>query len=163
MRSAILASLWALLIQTAMLQHIPRAVAVHTMIPSTSFNSQADFDTDWNYLYPWGTDHNGGARMDKAHVRLEGGTLTLTAERVSGQEPASHGGTMIDIHYLSGAIHAKEIFNISPGGGYDFAGEFKATTARGTWPAAWFSAISWPPGLFSKLATVASALADRVC
>lgn len=30
--------------------------AVRTMIPKTSFNSQSDFDTDWNYNYPWGTD-----------------------------------------------------------------------------------------------------------
>jgi hypothetical protein len=30
--------------------------AVRTMIPTTSFNSQSDFDTDWNYNYPWGTD-----------------------------------------------------------------------------------------------------------
>lgn len=25
--------------------------AVRTMIPRTSFNSQSDFDTDWNYNY----------------------------------------------------------------------------------------------------------------
>lgn len=30
--------------------------AVRTIIPTTSFNSQSDFDTDWNYNYPWGTD-----------------------------------------------------------------------------------------------------------
>ncbi len=30
--------------------------AVRTMIPKTSFNSQSDFDADWNYNYPWGTD-----------------------------------------------------------------------------------------------------------
>jgi galactan endo-beta-1,3-galactanase len=28
------------------------ASAVRTMIPKTSFNSQADFDADWDYLYP---------------------------------------------------------------------------------------------------------------
>lgn len=35
---------------------LPTALAVRTIIPKTSFNSQADFDTDWNYNYPWGTD-----------------------------------------------------------------------------------------------------------
>src|SRR4051812_38957547 len=44
------------------------AWAKHIMIPSTSFDSQADFDTDWNYNYPWGTDHNGAARMAKGQV-----------------------------------------------------------------------------------------------
>ena len=120
---------------------LPHVIAVRTIIPRTSFNSQADFDTDWNYLYPWGSDHNGAARMDKAHVRLSDGTVTLTAERVSGQPQATHGGKKLDIHYLSGAIHAKEHFNVSKGGGYDFTGEFKATTAKGTWPAFWLTAV----------------------
>lgn len=135
--------LGVLLAQTVMCP-LYGVMAVHTMIPSTSFDSQADFDADWDYLYPWGSDHNGAARMDKAHVKIADGTVTLTAERVTGQKPASHGGQMIDIHYLSGAISAKEYFNVSPGGGYDFTGEFKATTTRGTWPAFWLTGVdSW--------------------
>lgn len=123
------------------------AAAVRTMIPKTSFDSQQDFDADWNYNYPWGTDHNGAARMDKAQVRMPGGgALTITARPVSGQPPAHHGGKDIPIHYLSGAVHAKEHFNVSRGGGYDFSGEFRATTARGTWPAFWLTAVDgWPP------------------
>jgi len=121
-------------------------MAVRTIIPTTSFNSQADFDADWDYLYPWGTDHNGGARMNKTQVKFSGGTLTLTAIKVSGQPPASSGGQTIPINYLSGAIHAKEHFNVSRGGGYDFSGEFKATATKGTWPAFWLTAVdSWPP------------------
>ncbi len=120
--------------------------AVHTMIPPTSFNSQGDFDADWNYNYPWGTDHNGGARMDPAQVKFSGGTLTLTARPVSGQPDAVHGGQNIPIHYLSGAVHAKEHFTVAPGGGYDFTGEFRATTTKGTWPAFWLTAVNgWPP------------------
>lgn len=120
--------------------------AVRTMIPKSSFNSQTDFDTDWNYLYPWGTDHNGGARMANSQVAFSSGQLTLTAKKVSGQPPASHGGQSIPINYLSGAIHAKEHFNVSKGGGYDFTGEFKATTTKGTWPAFWLTAVNgWPP------------------
>ncbi|KAJ3573162.1 hypothetical protein NPX13_g4802 [Xylaria arbuscula] len=120
--------------------------AVRTMIPTTSFNSQADFDADWNYNYPWGTDHNGGARMSKDQVKFSNGMLTLTAKKVSGQPDAVHGGQNIKINYLSGAIAAKEHFNVSRGGGYDFTGEFKATTTKGTWPAFWLTAVdSWPP------------------
>ncbi|KAI1337966.1 hypothetical protein F5Y15DRAFT_407876 [Xylariaceae sp. FL0016] len=122
------------------------ADAVRTMIPKTSFNSQADFDADWNYNYPWGTDHNGGARMDKAQVRFSDGMLTLAAKKVTGQKDAKHGGKNIKINYLSGAIGAKEHFNVSRGGGYDFSGEFKATTTKGTWPAFWLTAVDgWPP------------------
>jgi hypothetical protein len=120
--------------------------AVHTMIPKTSFNSQSDFDADWSYNYPWGTDHNGGARMSQAQVKFSDGQLTLTAKKVTGQKDASHGGKAIKINYLSGAINAKEHFNVSRGGGYDFTGEFQATTTKGTWPAFWLTAVDgWPP------------------
>ena len=126
---------------------LPSTLAKHIMIPSTSFNSASDFDTDWNHLYPWGIDHNGAARMAKSQTTLSADSvLTLTARRVSGEKPASHGGHQIAIRYLSGAVHAKEHFNVSPGGGYDFAGEFRAPTARGTWPAFWLTAVEgWPP------------------
>ncbi|KAF4780186.1 glycoside hydrolase family 16 [Colletotrichum scovillei] len=94
--------------------------AVRTIIPKTSFDSQSNFDADWNYLYPWGTDHNGGARMTKDNVKFSGGTLTITAN--------------------------KEHFNVSRGGGYDFSAEIKATTTKGTWPAFWLTAVQgWPP------------------
>lgn len=122
------------------------AGAKHVMIPVTSFDSQADFDTDWGYNYPWGTDHNGAARMAKSQVAILGGTMTITAKRVNGEKPASHGGKQIAIKYLSGAIYAKEHFNVSRGGGYDFIGEFRATTTRGTWPAFWLTGVNgWPP------------------
>ncbi|KAI1212349.1 concanavalin A-like lectin/glucanase domain-containing protein [Annulohypoxylon truncatum] len=120
--------------------------AVRTIIPTTSFNSQADFDADWDYNYPWGTDHNGGARMNESQVQFSDGLLTLTAKKVSGQPPATSGGQTIAINYLSGTIYAKEHFTVAQGGGYDFSGEFKATTTKGTWPAFWLTAVdSWPP------------------
>ena len=112
-------------------------------IPSTSFDSQATFDKYWSYNYPWGTDHNGGARMNKAHVAVGGGQLTLTADKVSGQAPTSSG---LAINYLSGTVYAKEYFTIAKGGGYDFKGQFLASTTKGTWPAFWLTgANSWPP------------------
>ncbi|KAI1658209.1 glycoside hydrolase family 16 protein [Daldinia decipiens] len=122
------------------------ADAVRTIIPKTSFDSQANFDADWAYNYPWGTDHNGGARMDKAQVQFANGMVTLTAKKVTGQKDATSGGKQIKINYLSGAIHGKEHFTVAQGGGYDFSGEFKATTTKGTWPAFWLTAVEgWPP------------------
>ncbi|KAL4914000.1 concanavalin A-like lectin/glucanase domain-containing protein [Aspergillus aurantiobrunneus] len=106
-----------------------------TEIPSDSFTS---LDTYWNYLYPWGDTHNGGALMDADHVTVTDGVLTLTAEPVSDQpEP---------INYRSGAIHAKSTFTVEAGGGYDLSAEFIAPVATGTWPAFWLNAASgWPP------------------
>lgn len=127
----------------------PAVVAQRTIIPTTSFDSQTDFDADWNYLYPWGTDHNGAARMDEAHVALAGdSTLTITAEPVTGESPASSGGQSIEVKYRSGAVHAKETFTVqaASGSGYDFTAEFQATTDVGTWPAFWLTGVnSWPP------------------
>ncbi|KAK3682752.1 glycoside hydrolase family 16 protein, partial [Podospora appendiculata] len=124
----------------------PLASASHVVIPSTSFSSQAAFDTDWAYNYPWGSDHNGAARMAKSQVQLANNILTLTAKKVTGEKAATHGGKQIPIHYLSGTVAAKEHFNVSHGGGYDFAGEFRATTTRGTWPAFWLTGVKdWPP------------------
>ncbi|KAM0201246.1 hypothetical protein ACHAPA_002420 [Fusarium lateritium] len=106
-----------------------------TEIPSDSFNS---LETYWNYLYPWGPTHNGGARMDEEHVSVTDGVLTLTAEPRTDQEDP--------IHYLSGAIHAKSTFTVSAGGGYDISAEFIAPVDKGTWPAFWLNAASgWPP------------------
>ncbi|CAG7565010.1 unnamed protein product [Fusarium equiseti] len=106
-----------------------------TDIPKNSFNS---LETYWNYLYPWGPTHNGGARMDEEHVSITDGVLTLTAEPRTDQEDP--------IHYLSGAIHAKSTFTVAPGGGYDISAEFIAPVDKGTWPAFWLNAASgWPP------------------
>ncbi|KFY92803.1 hypothetical protein V500_04030 [Pseudogymnoascus sp. VKM F-4518 (FW-2643)] len=112
-------------------------------IPSTSFDSQSTFDTYWAYNYPWGTDHNGAARMASSQVSVGGGQVTLTAAPTSGQAPTSDG---LAIHYLSGTIYAKEYFTVAANGGYDFSGDFLASTAKGTWPAFWLTgANSWPP------------------
>ena len=78
-----------------------------TLIPLTSFDSQEEFDKYWDYLYPWGSDHNGSARMRESQVRMENGTITLTAKRVNGEPQATHGGKKLNIRYLSGAIHAR--------------------------------------------------------
>ncbi|KAL1852504.1 hypothetical protein VTK73DRAFT_9178 [Phialemonium thermophilum] len=131
------------------------------LIPLTSFDSQTDFDKYWDYNYPWGTDHNGAARMNRSQVSLSpppsssgtssnssgSGTLTLTATRVAGQPAATHANQAIAIHYLSGTVHARHNVVVkSPGGIVEVAGEYKAPVARGTWPASWLTwAGGWPP------------------
>lgn len=120
-----------------------------TLIPSTCFDDYASLEEYFNYLYPWGSDHNGSARMvgnstDHDYIAINpAGQLTITAEPVSGQ-PATSGGTAIN--YLSGAVHAKQHFTVEKGGGLDFTGSFLAPTDKGTWPAFWLTATEgWPP------------------
>ncbi|KAH7014706.1 concanavalin A-like lectin/glucanase domain-containing protein [Macrophomina phaseolina] len=120
-----------------------------TLIPSTCFDDYASLEEYFNYLYPWGSDHNGSARMvgnstDHDYIAINpAGQLTITAQPVSGQ-PATSGGTAIN--YLSGAVHAKQHFTVEKGGGLDFTGSFLAPTDKGTWPAFWLTATEgWPP------------------
>lgn len=122
------------------------------MIPSTCFSSQSAFDTDFAYNYPWGTTHNGAARMDTAHVSLAGNQLTLTAEYVTGQPDATFSNEPLKINYLSGTVHAKETFTVAKTGGYDFSAQVKAPVGKGTWPAFWLTAVEgWPPEVLHLL------------
>ncbi|CAJ2512467.1 Uu.00g054820.m01.CDS01 [Anthostomella pinea] len=141
MRSNALLPLWPLAV--AAVPNIKRQTVTETLIPTTSFT---DFDTYWTQLYPWGTDHNGGARMSESQVAVADGILTITATPVEGEPPATNGGVEYPVNYLSGAIHASQTFAVAAGGGYDFSAEFLATTTYGTWPAFWLTAVSgWPP------------------
>jgi beta-glucanase (GH16 family) len=119
-----------------------------TLIPTSTFDSTSALEEYFVYNYPWGGNtHNGGARMDKAHVNIASpGVLTITAQPVKGQPPATHGGKQIPINYLSGAVGAKQHFTVPTGGGFVFSGSFQATTTKGTWPAFWLTAVNgWPP------------------
>ncbi|KAL9093588.1 MAG: hypothetical protein Q9165_003983 [Trypethelium subeluteriae] len=120
-----------------------------TVIPTTVFNDYSTFQQYFNYLYPWGSDHNGAARMvgnssDHDYITIKTpGTLTLTAQPVTGQPATSSG---VAIHYLSGTVYAKNSLTVEKGGGYDISGSFQATTTKGTWPAFWLTATKgWPP------------------
>lgn len=90
-------------------------VVVHadtTVIPASSFSSYSELETYWDYLYPWGSDHNGGtsgiflgslihlsltqvraaARMvgsssDHSHIAVASSTLSLIATPTSGANP----------------------------------------------------------------------------
>ncbi|KAM7219888.1 hypothetical protein V8F06_004743 [Rhypophila decipiens] len=137
------------------------------IIPQTSFQNQSIFSTHWDPNYPWGTDHNGAARMVASQIKLDptngNGTLTLTAKRVpaGSQKPASHGGKQINIRYLSGTVSAKQHFTVGsvPGSGFDFGGEFRAPVGRGTWPAFWVTGVKGVCLIFFCLFTFFGSLA----
>jgi len=107
------------------------------VIPASSFSS---YSTYWNNLYPWGSDHNGSARMRAENISTSSGELTFTA----------YPGTVADkssIHYFSGTCYAKSQVTVSDAWPkWQVKGEFQAPSAKGTWPAFWLTAVnSWPP------------------
>ncbi|KAK6530262.1 hypothetical protein TWF694_003624 [Orbilia ellipsospora] len=114
------------------------------VIGEDSFSS---FSTYWNYLYPWGSDHNGSARMKQDHVSVSNGVLTLTANRLSSQDGTSTASPYPAIWYWSGTVYAKQTVTINDQfPNYEIRGEFKAPTTKGTWPAFWLTGTqSWPP------------------
>ncbi|GJJ08945.1 hypothetical protein Clacol_003165 [Clathrus columnatus] len=122
------------------------------IIPSTSFSSYSIFEQFWAYLYPWGSDHNGSARMvgnstDHSHIALASSTLSLIATPTSGAiPPTSTANPNPAIHYASGAIHAQAQLTVTSSTGYQVQGEFVPPTVTGTWPAFWLTAVEgWPP------------------
>jgi len=128
------------------------AAGMETVIGG-SFANYSTLQSEWDYLYPWGSDHNGSARMygsatDHNHVYLEsGGVLTLKASRITWDEGNSTANPKPKIYYHSGAVHAKEqILVNSEFPTWQVSGEFRAPSTKGTWPAFWLSgAWSWPP------------------
>lgn len=117
-----------------------------TVLDSTSFASDAAFNSKWNYLYPWGADHNGTARMRQSNMTLAKGVLTIVATptRDAGN---SDKDPYLPIHYYSGACYAKPQIVISDQfPEYEISIDAQVPTGRGTWPAFWITgADSWPP------------------
>ena len=74
------------------MQMMPRRWPGETLINGSSFQSRAALESEWNYLYPWGSDHNGTARMyasstDSNHLFLSpAGQLNIKASRISWDE-----------------------------------------------------------------------------
>lgn len=100
-------------------------------------------------LYPWGTDHNGTARMYPDMVTTDAGVTTITAVRDLTLVPpvSSHreGGKNIPVHYRSGAVHSTEPVVIAARQ-MVLSVEAQLPSARGTWPAIWLTGVdSWPP------------------
>ncbi|KAG2417687.1 hypothetical protein HFD88_008906 [Aspergillus terreus] len=126
----------------------PLTYGATTLIPTTCFDDYSSLEEYFAYLYPWGSDHNGSARMvgnssDHEYISVDSGTLNIVAKPVSGQPPTSGGQ---EINYLSGAIHSATSFTVEAGSGFDIQAEFQAPTATGTWPAFWLNgADTWPP------------------
>ncbi|WP_207212056.1 glycoside hydrolase family 16 protein [Promicromonospora panici] len=129
------------------------AMAWETLIDGSSFASRAALESEWNYLYPWGSDHNGTARMyasstDSNHLYLSpAGQLNIKATRISWDEGNSDKDPFLPIEYHSAAIHAKDQIVVNDTyPNYEIRGEFQAPSVRGTWPAFWITgANSWPP------------------
>ncbi|KAJ6571733.1 endo-beta-1,3-galactanase [Mycena capillaripes] len=126
--------------------------AATTVIPITSFSSYTTFESFWAYLYPWGSDHNGSARMvgsstDHSHIVVASSTLSLIATPTSNPSPpTSTANPNPAIHYASGAIHAKSQITVTSANSYTISGDFSSPTVLGTWPAFWLTAVNgWPP------------------
>ncbi|KAJ1547260.1 hypothetical protein HK096_003763 [Nowakowskiella sp. JEL0078] len=117
------------------------------VIPASSLSSQSNFDNYWLPLYPWGSDHNGAARMKTSNIGLKSGILTLTATRLSKSDGTSGANPHPTIWYYSGAVHAKsQILVTSANPNYEIRGDFKAPAGKGAWPAFWLTAVvGWPP------------------
>lgn len=130
----------------------PTTEAFETVISNT-FTNYATFEQYWNYLYPWGSDHNGTARMyasstDHNHVYLDAsGVLTIKATRINWDEGNSSADPYLPIRYHSGAINAKfHILVNDQFPNYEVRGEFQAPSVLGSWPAFWLTGVdSWPP------------------
>jgi hypothetical protein len=129
-----------------------RPAATWENVVSGSFDSYSTLERDFNYLYPWGSDHNGSARMygsssDHNHVSVSGGVLSLLATRISWDEGTSSANPHLPIRYHSGAVHAKsQVVVNSQFPDWEVKGEFQAPSSAGTWPAFWLTGVnSWPP------------------
>ncbi|RBQ10362.1 glycoside hydrolase [Pedobacter miscanthi] len=128
--------------------------AWETLIDGTSFANYTNFQAKWNYNYPWGTDHNGTARMvgsstNHNQIYLSSNILTIKATRLSSSpgNSTANGFTNVPIWYYSGTCHAKQQVLINDQfPSYTISGDFAVPTARGTWPAFWITGVnSWPP------------------
>ncbi len=132
--------------------HAAAAATTWEDVITGSFDSYAALEADFAYLYPWGSDHNGSARMygsstDHSQISVSGGVLTLKASRISGDEGTSSSSPHLPIHYHSGAVHAKtQVVVDAQFPDWEVKGEFQVPSAPGTWSAFWLTGVnSWPP------------------
>ncbi len=127
--------------------------AWETLIDSTCFANYTSLESKWNYLYPWGSDHNGSARMfadnsGKSNLALlPGNVLHIRADYITADEGRSNKNPHLPIRYHSAAIHAKHQVTVSDEYPvYEISGLFKAPIVKGSWPAFWITAVrGWPP------------------
>lgn len=136
----------------AALQQAKAGPTWETVLDGKSFSSYSAFEAAWNYLYPWGPDHNGTARMfgsatDHDHIYLNNGVLTIKATRISVDEGKSSSPPHLPIRYHSGAVHTKfHVLINDQFPNYEVKGNFQAPSVKGSWPAFWLTSVkSWPP------------------
>ncbi len=124
-----------------------RGTSWQTVVDGTSFNSVSAFTGSWSYNYPWGTDHNGSARMNATNVTVSGGVVTLTSSLTNSYEGTSSASPYLTIRYNSGTFYLNTQITISQNYPiWDISGQFKVPTQTGCWPAFWMTgANSWPP------------------
>ncbi len=117
-------------------------------LDSTTFENVVKFEEHWNMFYPWGTDHNGSARMYEKQVSLvDSDILKIQADRTEVWEGNSTADPWLRIYYHSGAIHYKNHITVTDEKPYwIISGDFKVPTMVGSWPAFWITgAWNWPP------------------
>ncbi|TRZ44328.1 family 16 glycosylhydrolase [Robertkochia solimangrovi] len=122
------------------------------LITKSSFDNFEALEKEWNYNYPWGSDHNGSARMTTStqnhdQISLDNGVLTITATPLMGDAGKSSHPPYLKIKYHAASLHAKQVIQVNRGyPKYELSGEFKAPVDKGTWPAFWITAVNgWPP------------------
>lgn len=123
-----------------------------TVLDSTAFASYTAFEAAFNYLYPWGADHNGTARMygsstDHNHIYLSNNILTIKASRITWNEGNSSADPYLPIRYHSGAVNTKlHVLVNDQFPNWEIRGDFQAPNVTGSWPAFWLTGVnSWPP------------------
>ncbi|MBP1650814.1 MAG: glycoside hydrolase family 16 [Bacteroidetes bacterium] len=123
-----------------------------TVLDGNSFADYTAFEAAWNYLYPWGSDHNGTARMygsstDHNHIYLNNGVLTIKAAKITWDEGTSSSSPYLAIHYHSGAVNTKEHVLVNDQfPNWEVKCDFQVPTVTGSWPAFWLTGVnSWPP------------------
>lgn len=132
---------------------VPAHAATWETVLSGSFADRQALEANWYYRYPWGSDHNGSARMyasstDINHVYLAtSGVLTIKATRITWDEGTSSADPHLPIRYHSGALHARQqVLVTDQFPNWEVKGEFQAPATRGAWPAFWLTGVnSWPP------------------
>lgn len=129
--------------------HRDTIVKWETILDGTSFTSYKTLEASWNYLYPWGEDHNGSARMyagpqNRSQLYIkEPGILVIKASRIYNDEGKSKSPPHLPIHYRSGTIHLKSKLLLNDEfPAWELSGDFKAPTAPGTWPAFWITSTN---------------------
>jgi len=105
-----------------------------TVIPGNSM-TPANFDTYWEWFYPWGDTLNGSAKMYVEQVTLNtNGTATIVAEMPNPESKWK---------YRSGAFNSKTwVICNDQYPEWDIKGELRAPIMRGTWSVFWITGAS---------------------